>query len=214
MVALGKKMQEIEPDRNRLLRDNTRQLQTITRLERERDKAKLEAEGMRAKMEAAEENLKQALAEIDATKKVAYDEGHQKGFETATASYVQQMPAIQDQIWAAGWEACLVKIGAPDESILWVENDLPSKQAAAAAPELEEDPVDDIDQAIDEFADADEEIQMEASVAQPGSQEAHSEQPTIEGTTTETVNLEEQQTGDGNAAVAPSNTTTEVQNLD
>lgn len=94
MVALGQKMQAIEPERNRLLRDNTRQLQTITRLERERDKAKLDVDAMKVKLETAEDSLSQALAGIDDAKKAAYDEGYQKGFDAAAASYVDQMPAI------------------------------------------------------------------------------------------------------------------------
>lgn len=94
MVVLGQKMQEIEPERNRLLRDNTKQLQTITRLERERDKAKLDADAMKVKLDSAEDSLSQALSEMDSAKKATHEDGYQKGFDAATASYIEQMPAI------------------------------------------------------------------------------------------------------------------------
>lgn len=120
MVVLSQKLQEIEPERNRLLRDNTRQLQTITRLEidRKRDKAKSDVDGMKVKLETAEDNLSQALSEIDNAKKAAYDEGYQKGFDAAMANYLEQMLAIQDQIWATCWEACLTKARIADDSPL------------------------------------------------------------------------------------------------
>ncbi|XP_058222995.1 uncharacterized protein LOC131332716 [Rhododendron vialii] len=52
------------------------------------------------------------------------------------------------------WESCLTKVGVAEDSPLWVENDLPSRQVTA--------PPDDVDQQIDDFADVDEEIQVES----------------------------------------------------
>ncbi|XP_058181883.1 uncharacterized protein LOC131300182 [Rhododendron vialii] len=161
MVVLGQKFQEAEAERIRLLNDNTRLLRTVSRLEMERDKAKTDLSEAKSKLEATEDSLHQAIGEIDSTKKAAYEDGYQKGFDATTANYVEQMPAIQDQIWASCWEACLTKVGVAEDSPLWVENDLPSRQAAAP---LEHDgsPIDDVDQQIDDFADADEEIQVES----------------------------------------------------
>lgn len=67
-------------------------------MERERDKAKLDYDEAKGKLETAEDSLNQALAEMDSNKKAAYEDGYQKGFDAATANYVEQMPGIQDQI--------------------------------------------------------------------------------------------------------------------
>lgn len=165
---------------------------------------------MKGKLEAAEDSLNQALSEIDSAKKVAYEDGYQKGFDATTASYVEQMPAIQDQIWAAGWEACLTKAGIAEDSPLWVENDLLSGRLQSShVPE--EHPQENVEQQIDEFADADEDIRMET-------QDAPIEHSPVRGANNETINLEEN-AGAGwpntevNAEVAKE-TTLEVQNLD
>lgn len=120
MVTLGQKFQEAESERIRLLNDNTRLLRTVTRLKRERDKAKSDCNEAKGKVETAKDSLNLALAEIDSTKKAAFEEGYQKGFDAATADYVGQMPAIQDQIWVASREACLTKSGIAEDSVLWV----------------------------------------------------------------------------------------------
>lgn len=210
MVTFGQRFQEAEVERIRLLNDNTSLLRTVTRLERDRDKAKLEADGMKVKLDAAEDNLRQALFEIDSTKKAAYDDGYQKGFDTTTASYVAQMPTIQDQIWGASWEACLTKIGVADDSPFWVENDLPSSRLQPSH-NSEEHPEEDVEQQIEEFADADEDTQMET-------RDVPIDHSPVQEAMNETINLK------GNAADGGLNTevntevTTdvlpEVQNLD
>lgn len=206
MATLGQKFQEAEAKRVRLLQENTSLLRSVSRLERERDTARLEADASKIKLEAAEGNLSQALAEIDSTKKGAYEEGYQKGFDTATTDYVEQMPGIQDQIWVASWEACLTKVRAPDNSVLWVENDLPSRRTATTQ-EQEETP-DDVEQIIDDFTDADGGDQIEG-------QNVQDEHPSAED---DTVNLEEQAiVGDPNIEATtdiPSETLPEIQNLD
>jgi hypothetical protein len=220
MVALGQKFQEAEAERVRLLRENTSLFKSITRLERERDQAKLDAETFNGKLVIAEGNLSQALAEIDNTKKEAYEEGYQKGFDTATADYVEQMPSIQDQIWVASWEACLTKIGAPDNSPLWVENDLPSGRVEANQ-EREENP-DDVDQIIDDFTDAGGEDQL---VVQDVQGEHLSGEVVVEQTADENiqgehsaVNLEEQSAvavpNTGATADIPSETLPPIHDLD
>lgn len=118
-MPLGQKLSDIEPERKRLLRDNTRQLQTITRLERERDTFKHTGEELKTTLEGTEDSLSQALAELESTKKASLDEGYKKGFDAATANYVAQMPSIQDQTWTTAWEACLAKAGIADDSLLW-----------------------------------------------------------------------------------------------
>ncbi|XP_058220679.1 uncharacterized protein LOC131330936 [Rhododendron vialii] len=132
MVTLGKKYQEADAERVRLMNDNTRLLRTVTRLERERDKAKSDFNQTKEKLEVAEESLNQALSEIDTAKKAAYEDGYQKGFDTTTANYVQQIPALQDQIWIACWETCLTKVGVAEDSPLWTDNELPSSRSAAS----------------------------------------------------------------------------------
>jgi hypothetical protein len=210
----------VEGERVRLLRENTSLFKSVTRLERERDQAKLDAETFNGKLVIAEGNLSQALAEIDNTKKEAFEEGYQKGFDAATADYVEQMPAIQDQIWVASWEACLTKIGAPDNSVLWVENDLPSGRVAANQ-EQEENP-DDVDQIIDDFTDVGGEDQPEGqnvqgerptaeiAVDQPEGQNIQGEDPA--------VNLVEQSavadSNTGATADIPSETLPPILNLD
>lgn len=85
----------------------------------EREKAKLDADEIKGKLDTVEDSLNQALSDIDSGKKVSYDEGFQKGFNAATANYVEQMSSIQDQIWVASWEACLTKVGVADDSPFW-----------------------------------------------------------------------------------------------
>lgn len=210
MVTLGQKFQDAKTERIRLLNDNTRLLRIVTRLERDRDRAKADAVEVKGRLETAEDSLNQALAEMDNTKKAAHEDGYQKGFDAATASYVEQMPAIQDQIWVASWETCLTKAGVVEDSILWVENDLPSGRALVSV-EQEEPPIDDVEQQIDGFADADEDIQMEA-------QDASTERSPIRETVNETINLEEQAASGGinmeATADVPSDIPPEVQNLD
>lgn len=138
---------------------------------------------MKVKLEATEDSLSQALSEMDSAKKAAFDDGYQKGFNAATASYVDQMPVIQDQIWAACWEACLTKVGVAKDSLLWVENDLPNNRAAASH-DPEEHPEDDVDQQIDESSEADEDIPREP-------QDAPTERSPVREATNETINLEE-----------------------
>lgn len=91
-------LNDIEPERNKLLRDNVRQLQTIARLEREREGFKCTGEELKTKLERTEDSLSQALAELESTKKNSEEVGYKKGFDAATAHYVAQMPSIQDQI--------------------------------------------------------------------------------------------------------------------
>ncbi|XP_058226149.1 uncharacterized protein LOC131334870 [Rhododendron vialii] len=193
MVTLGQKFEDADNERITLLNNNTRLLRTITRLERERDKAKADFVEAKDKLGAAEDSLNHALVEIEQTKKAAFEDGYQKGFDATTASYVEQMPIIQDEIWAACWEACLTKVGVAEDSPLWVENDLPSRRVTA--------PTDDVDQQIDDFEDVDEEIQVES--------QNDVEQSSVREVTTETVVPEETATAAGNPDVQP-----EIQNLD
>ncbi|XP_058185627.1 uncharacterized protein LOC131302852 [Rhododendron vialii] len=88
MVSLGQKFEDADNERITLLNNNTRLLRTITRLERERDKAKADFVEAKNKLGAAEEGLNQALLEIDNTKKASYEDGYQKGYDATTASYV------------------------------------------------------------------------------------------------------------------------------
>jgi hypothetical protein len=220
MVALGQKFQEAEGERVRLLRENTSLLKSVTRLERERDQAKLDAETFNGKLVIAEGNLSQALAEIDDTKKEAYEAGYQKGFDTATADYVEQMPAIQDQIWAASWEACLSKVGVADDSVLWVENELPSRRTESLQDQ--ETTPDDVERMIDDFTDAGGEDQPEGQNVQGEhpSAEAAVDQPEGQNIQAEhlSVNLEEQSavadSNTGATADIPSETLPPVLNLD
>lgn len=49
------------------------------------------------------------------------------------------MPAIQDEIWAAAWVACLKKAGTAESSPLWTKNDLPSSQVVVEDEMVEEE---------------------------------------------------------------------------
>jgi hypothetical protein len=111
------------------------------------------------------------------------------------------MPAIQDQIWAASWEACLTKVGVADDSVLWVENELPSRRTESLQDQ--ETTPDDVERMIDDFTDAGREDQPEGQ----NTQGEHS-----------AVNLEEQSTvADSNTGATvdiPSETLPPVLNLD
>lgn len=161
---------------------------------------------MKVKLETAEDSLSQTLSEMDNAKKVDYDDGYQKGFDAATASYVEQMPASQDQLWAACWEACLTKVGVAEDSPLWVENDLPSNRPLSPH-EPEEHPEEDVEQQIDEFAEADENIP-------PESQDAPIDRSPAQETTNETINLEENVASGGSSTEANAKVHSEVQELD
>lgn len=88
---------------------------------------------LKGKLEGAEDSLNQTLAELESSKneaKEAYQQGYNEGINVATESYKSQMPGIQDQVFAAGWTACLRKSGAEESSSLWTGIDLPSMVAA------------------------------------------------------------------------------------
>lgn len=87
-MALGQKLNDIGPEWDRLLRDTTRQLQTFTRLERERDSFKCSRDELKTKLEGTKNNLSQALAELESTKKNSEEVGCKKGFDAATDDYV------------------------------------------------------------------------------------------------------------------------------
>lgn len=165
---------------------------------------------MKTKLETVEDSPSQALAEIENTKKAAYEDGYQKGFDATTASYVEQMPAIQDQIWAACQEACLTKVGVSEDSPFWVENDLPSSRLPNTQ-DLVGQHEDDVEHQIDDFADAGEDTLA-------GSKDAHPEQSPIQETANEPINLEENIAGGGSttevSTEVPDETPPVVQNLD
>ncbi|XP_058204764.1 uncharacterized protein LOC131318806 [Rhododendron vialii] len=203
MVTLGKKYQEADAERVRLMNDNTRLLRTIARLERERDKAKSDFNQTKEKLEVAEESLNQALSEIDNAKKAAYEEGYQKGFDTTTANYVEQIPAIQDQIWIACWETCLTKVGVAEDSPLWTDNELPSSRAAASQ-EQEVPLEDDFEQQIEDFTGMEEDIPS-------GSQAVQSP---VRDSNPEPINFEENVTEGDVTTEEPDRANSDVQNLD
>lgn len=94
---------------------------TIARLERERDQGRGIADELRSKLEGAEDSLNQTLHELKLSKneaKDAYQQRYNEGIRVATERYAEQMPRVQDQIWATSWAACLTKIGAPETSPL------------------------------------------------------------------------------------------------
>lgn len=106
--------------------------------------------------------------------------------------------------------------GMPDKgwgsrcSSLWVENDLLSSQLHNTQDPVGH-PEDDVEQQIDDFADAKEDTPT-------GSHDAHTEQSPVQETTNEPVNLEEKAAG-GSSTIevnteVPNETPPEVQNLD
>ncbi|KAI8534671.1 hypothetical protein RHMOL_Rhmol10G0108600 [Rhododendron molle] len=134
MVAMVQKLGQSEPQRARLASENAKLQNTIVRLERERNQARGLADELRNKLEGAEDSLNQTLTELEASKneaKTSYQLGYNEGIRVATESYTEQMPGIQDQVFEAGWLACLTKSGAPESSLLWTEIDLPSTRVVA-----------------------------------------------------------------------------------
>jgi hypothetical protein len=176
MVAMAQKLGQSEPQRAKLAGENAKLQNSIARLERERNQARVAAEELRIKLEAAEDSLNQTLAELEASKtesKGAYQQGFNEGIAVATDSYKNQMPGIQDQVFAAGWTACLKKSGAEESSPLWTEIDLPSTMAAQEEDGVveEEDSLDAaLNAATSEQQGADAEQSTE--VSNPGQQEA------------------------------------------
>ena len=148
MVAMAQKLGQSEPQRAKLASENAQLQLTIIRLERERDQARSAVNDLKGKLEGAEDNLNQTLSELESSRneaKESYQQGYNQGIIVATESYKTQMPGIQDQVFAAGWTACLKKSGAEESSSLWTEIDLPSIMAAQDEDEVveEEDSLDE-----------------------------------------------------------------------
>ena len=148
MVAMAQKLGQSETQRAKLAGENAQLQLTITRLERERDQARRTADELKVKLDGAEDSLNQTLTEFEACKnkaKASYQQGYNEGINVATESYKGQMPVIQDQVFAAGWTACLKKSGVAESSSLWAEIDLPSVMAAQNEEEVleEEDSLDE-----------------------------------------------------------------------
>ncbi|KAI8550679.1 hypothetical protein RHMOL_Rhmol06G0126600 [Rhododendron molle] len=126
----------------RLASENAKLQNSIVRLERERNQARGIADELRGKLEGAEDSLSQTLTELEVSKneaKAAYQQGYNKGIRVATESYTDQMPGIQDQVFEAGWLACLKKSGTAESSPLWTEIDFPSIQVVEEQEEVVEE---------------------------------------------------------------------------
>lgn len=147
MVAVSHKLNQVEPKRAKLASENTKLQRSITRLERERNQARVAAENLKTKLEGTEDSLNQALAELETSKAdlmIAHQRGYNEGIHIATESYKAQMRMLQDEIWAAAWVACLTKAGIAETSPLWIENDLLSI-VAIPEEELAEEEEDSLD---------------------------------------------------------------------
>ncbi|KAF7139792.1 hypothetical protein RHSIM_Rhsim06G0114700 [Rhododendron simsii] len=132
MVAIAEKLGLAKPQRAKLANENAQLQCSITWLERERNQARTAAEDLKSKFDGTEDNLNQALTELETSKaesKSVYQQGYNEGINTATENYKAQMPIIQDEVWAATWAACLKKAGVLETSPLWAENNLPSTVA-------------------------------------------------------------------------------------
>jgi hypothetical protein len=145
---------------------------------------------LKTKLEGAEDSLSQTLTELEASKtegKERYQQGYNQGIAVATDSYKSQMPGIQDQVFAAGWTACLKKSGAEESSPLWTEIDLPSNVAEQEEEEVVEEE-DSLDAALNAGASEQHGADAEQStaVSNPGQQEAGGG-PTDEGVNAEAV---------------------------
>jgi dsDNA-specific endonuclease/ATPase MutS2 len=190
MVAMGQKLGHSEPQRAKLAGENAQLQNTIARLERERNQARANVDELRIKLEGAEDSLNQTLTELEASKteaKEAYQQGYNEGIAVATDSYKDQMPGIQDQVFAAGWTACLRKIGTAESSPLWTEIELPSIMAAQG-----DDDTVEVEDSLDAELNANVPEQQGADAAQsvevtnPGQKEA-SGGPTDGSTAAEVV---------------------------
>ncbi|XP_058216842.1 uncharacterized protein LOC131327720 [Rhododendron vialii] len=137
MVAMAQKLSQSEPQRAKLVSENSKLQRTIIRLERERNQAQGVADGLKGQLKGTEDSLAQTLKELETSQneaKAAFEKGYNEGIKVATESYTNQMPGIQDQVWVASWRACLEKAEIPESSPLWTNIELPS----AAAGDQEE----------------------------------------------------------------------------
>lgn len=132
----------MELERTKLVSENTKLQRSITRLKRERNKARAVAEDLNTRLDGIEDTLNQVLIELETSKvefKIAYQQGYDGGINVASKSYKAQMPALQDDIWATAWAACLTKAGVSETSPLWAENDLSSTMVIPEEEFVEEE---------------------------------------------------------------------------